>query len=480
MIHVNKEAARKMAQCSRSALRLQALAKREVRLDFGAGRMSSEAGVMLLREVEQRTGIIRQLSQCFTDARDPKLVEHPVARLVAQRVFGLALGYEDLNDHDQLRRDPLLAAATGCADLLGAARRAPRDRGQALAGKSTLNRLELAAAAPDSRYKKIVADAAALGDLLVQLFIQLHPQPPGIPLILDIDATDIPLHGHQEGRFFHGYYDEYCYLPLYVCCGDWPLAALLRLADGDGAAGVTAVIPRLVTRLRAAWPDLPILVRGDSGFCRDALLTWCETNKVQYVIGLARNPRLERWLAPTLAQAEAQYQQTRTAARVFAECTYQTQDSWACARRVIGKAEHLPKGANPRFVVTNLPMASYPPAHVYEQLYCPRGGAGEQQIREQQLYLFATRTSSYAFRANQLRLYFSTYAYLFLVVLRHVGLRGTVLARATCQTLRLRLLKLGALITVSTRRVLIQCPQAAPDQALFRLAVARLQAPASG
>ena len=466
-----------MTQCTAKTLTLQPLGKRQVQLDFAGGQITGDAGVMLLRGVEQRLGVLRQLAACFVDQRNPKYVEHSVQRLLGQRIFGLALGREDLNDHEELRADPVVAAALECQDPTGQQRRRPADQGKALAGKSTLNRLELpVSSAADARYKRIVADPQAIADLLPRLFLQLHPKRPTGHLILDVDATDIAVHGQQEQRFYHGYYGHYCYLPLYICCGDFPLVAELRPADCDAATGVVEQITRLVGVFRAAWPKVPILVRGDSGFCRDKLLTWCEQNAVDYVVGIARNTRLEQELAPALAAAAAGYAKTRTATRVFAEWQYQTRESWAVKRRVIGKAEHLAGGPNPRFIVTNLAADTHPAQPLYEDTYCARGGAGENQIRAQQLELFADRTSSYSFHANQLRLHFSAFAYVFMLAIRHLGLHGTALAKANCQTLRLKLFKVGAQLIISVRRFYIACATATPHEALFRLVLTRLAA----
>ncbi len=462
-------------QCNQEFLEFHPLEKREVRGEFDGGTISSDAGGLLLREVEKRTGIIAQFAACFRDQRKAERIEHRVEELVAQRVYGLALGYEDLNDHDELRRDPLLGVLAEKADPTGEGRARRRDRGKALAGKSTLNRLELTAAAvPEKeRYKKIGLDFAAVDRLLGELFIQAHEVPPP-QIILDLDSTDDPLHGQQEGRFFHGYYGHYCYLPLYIFCGEHLLCARLRPADGDGAAGSVEEIARLVQQMRQAWQEVRIIVRGDSGFCREALMAWCEANQVDYVLGLAKNARLRAEIAGELAQAAAQYQQTGQAARIFREFIYQTRDSWSRARRVVAKAEHLEKGANPRFVVTSLASSEWVAQALYEDLYCARGEM-ENRIKEQ-LMLFADRTSTAYLRSNQIRLYFSSVAYLLMQALRRLGLQGTEWAKAQCTTLRLKLLKIGALIRITVRKVWVSMAGGYPYAERFRQVYAQLHA----
>jgi hypothetical protein len=435
---------------------------------FDGGTISSDAGGLLLREVEERTGIIRQFAACFADHRDPGLVEHTVQELVAQRIYGLALGYEDLNDHDQLRRDPLLATLVGKDDPTGQKRARERDRGKPLAGKSTLNRLELTPVRADesSRYKKIAADTKRMEGLFVDLFLQAHRRPPE-RIVLDFDATDDPVHGDQLGRFFHGYYQEYCFLPLYLFCGDELLGAWLRPADIDGAAGSLKKLTAIVRRIREAWPNVEIVVRGDSGFCREPLMRWCEENDVEYVFGLAKNRRLEAELQGELAQAKQQYDATGHAARVFKDFSYQTLDSWSRSRRVVGKAEHLAKGANPRFVVTSLSSQQYAAQPLYEVEYCGRGEM-ENRIKEQQRFLFADRTSAATMRANQLRLWFSSVAYALMQALRREGLKGTSMAQAQCDTIRLKLLKIGAQIRVTVRKVWVALAEGCPYEGVFR------------
>jgi len=331
--------------------------------------MSSDSGGLLLREVEQRTHILKRLAGCFVDHRDEAQIEHSVESLIKQRVMGLALGYEDLNDHDALRHDPLLALLSDQPDLSGKRRKRARDKGCALAGKSTLNRLELTPFDADeaSRYKKVVARPEAMDDLVVDLFLEAYDTAPE-EVILDVDATDDPLHGHQEGRFFHGYYRSYCYLPLYIFCGEHLLCARLRKADQDGAAGTVDELARIIERIRLSWPQTRIIVRGDSGFCRDELMAWCEAHGVDYVLGLAKNSRLKTAIAAELLEAKVQYEATQQAARVFRDFRYRTRKSWSCERRVIGKAEHLAKGENPRFIVTSLSAERMEDRALYEEL----------------------------------------------------------------------------------------------------------------
>ena len=463
-------------ECNGSTFQFQPLGRREVHAAFDGGRITSDGGGLLLREVEQRTGIIRQFAACFTDHRDPELIEHTVGELVAQRIYALALGYEDLNDHDQLRHDPLLAALVGKHDPLGEKRRDPRDRGKALAGKSTLNRLELtpADASPESRYKKIVADGEQIESLLIDLFLQAHGTPPD-EIVLDLDATDDPLHGNQEGRFFHGYYREYCYLPLYTFCGEFLLGAKLRTSNIDAAAGATAEVARIVTRIRQQWPQVRILIRADSGFCREELMAWCEAHEVDFLFGLARNQRLQKILTPQMEEAKRQFDQTGEPARVFADFSYQTLKSWSHARRVVGKAEHLAKGENPRFVVTSIDADQIDARTLYEDQYCARGEM-ENRIKEQQLALFADRTSTTEMRSNQLRLWFSSMAYALMQALRRLALAGTPLACAQCDTIRLKLLKIGATVRVSVRRVWFSLSESYPFRQVFEQALAHLAA----
>jgi Transposase DDE domain group 1 len=451
-----------------------ALGPRQVLASFDGGDISSDGGALLLRQVEQVTGLIRRFAGCFTDHRDPEKIEHPLEHLIAQRVYALALGYEDLNDHDDLRHDPLLAAVVGKLDPKGISRRRRSDRGKALAGKSTLNRIELTPASADAghRYKKVTCSTHRVDDLLVDSFLGSHSRPPE-SIVLDLDATDDPTHGHQLGRFFHGYYKDYCYLPLYIFCGDQLLCSKLRPSDIDASAGALKQLQRIVGRIRRAWPGVKVLVRGDSGFCREPIMAWCEANGVDFLFGLAKNPRLLRSIAEPMGQAEEAYRRTGEPARVFAELSYRTLDSWARERRVVAKAEHLDKGANPRFVVTSLPAERREARALYEEDYCGRGEM-ENRIKEQQLHLFADRTSCRTMRANQIRLYFSSVAYALLEALRRLGLSGTEMAEAQCQTIRLKLLKIGALVRVTVRKVWVSLASSCPYAAIFRRVHERL------
>jgi hypothetical protein len=442
---------------------------------FDGGKVTSDAGGLLLREVDSRFGFLDRFAGCFTDHRDPDLIEHPLVDLLRQRVFGLCLGYEDLNDHDQLRHDPLLAVLVGKPDPLGHQRQRAADRGKALAGKSTLNRLELTAvgADADSRYKKIVAHLGRIEDYLVDMFVLQQASPPE-RIVLDLDATDDPLHGHQLGGFFHGYYGHYCYLPLYIFCGDHPLCARLRPSDIDASCGALKEVQRIVGRIRQAWPGVWIVLRADSGFCREPLMHWCETNGVDYLFGLAKNRRLTAILGRELHEAKCDHERTGHPARVFKDFSYRTRSSWSRSRRVVGKAEHLAKGPNPRFVVTSLAPAEFDARTLYEQEYCARGEM-ENRIKEQQLCLFADRTSCATMRANQVRLYLSTVAYVIMRALREHGLKDTALAHAQCGTMRLKLFKIGGLIRVSIRRVVVALSDAYPFQAVFAQVWANLQ-----
>lgn len=462
-------------ECNPIQLEFHHLGNRDVTAKFDGGRISSDAGGLLLREVEHRTYILKRLSRCFTDYRDPEVIEHNVESLLKQRIFGVALGYEDVNDHEQLRQDALLALLCDKQDVTGSDRRRAQDKGKALAGKSTLNRLELTPedADSESRYKKIVANPEKMDALLTDLFLESHTTSPE-EIILDVDATDDPVYGQQEGRFFHGYYKHYCYLPLYIFCGEHLLCARLRTADQDGAAGTTEELARIITQIRGIWPAVRIIVRGDSGFCRDHLLNWCEHNQVDYVVGLAKNARLKAIIAGEMAEAKAQQEATDQAARVFKDFRYQTRDSWSCERRVVGKAEHLSKGENPRFIVTTLSPEEWEAACLYEELYCARGDM-ENRIKEQQLALFADRTSTHEMHSNQLRLYFSSFAYVLVQTLRRLGLAGTEMEKAQCDTIRLKLFKIGARLRVSVRRVWLSFSESYPFAKLLEQVLARLQ-----
>jgi hypothetical protein len=455
-------------ECSADLFGFERVEGRSVVAGFDGGMMTSDAGALLLGATNRAIGLIDRFARCFSDSRSEELVEHTVARMVGQRVFGIALGYEDLLDHDELRHDPIMAVLAG---KLAARRRncAP------VAGKSTLNRLELGAKQPTS-YHKISHDPQAIAAAFVDLFLDARQRPPK-QIILDLDATDDPLHGHQEGRFFHGYYDCYCYLPLYIFCGRHLLAAKLRRADIDASAGAVEEVARLVGQIRTRWPRVRILLRADAGFARDALMTWCENNRVDYLFGLARNRRLVDEITTQLAQAREQSQITGRPARRFKDFMWSTLDSWHRQRRVVAKAEWTGGEANPRFVVTSLGRTEHDARHLYEQVYCARGDM-ENRIKECQLDLFADRTSANTMRANQLRLWFASMAYVLLCALRRIALRHTQFAKATCATIRLKLLKIGALVRVSVRRIKIAMASACPHQSEFALAHLRLTAAA--
>ena len=455
-------------ECIAGQLEFEGFDGRRVVAAFDGGAVTSDAGAVLLREADQAIRLIERVAACFTDHRDADQVIHALPTLIGQRIVAIALGYEDVNDHDVLRRDPVLA--------LFSDRLEPKRKDCApLAGKSTINRLEHAPRQGGDRYHRIGHDPKALADVLVDIFLDAHAEVPK-EIVLDLDATDDPLHGHQEGRFFHGYYDCWCYLPLYVFCGRHLLAAKLRRSNIDAAAGAKDEVARIVARIRRRWPRVRILLRADSGFAREELMAWCEASGVDYLFGLARNRRILDEITAELAQAEGEHQQTGKPARRFKNFTYSTLDSWSRSRRVIGKAEHLDKGANPRFIVSSLNATEVDGNTLYERVYCARGEM-ENRIKECQLDLFADRTSTATMAANQLRLWFSSFAYVLLSALRRIALPDTELAQATCGSIRLKLLKLGARVTVSVRRIKIAIASACPHQAEFVLAHARLRAP---
>jgi Transposase DDE domain group 1 len=433
---------------------------------FDGGKMTSDAGALLLGATDRTIRLVGRFAGCLTDHRAADLIEHTVPTLVGQRVFGLALGYEDLIDHDELRHDPVMAVLAGKLE-------ARRSDCAPLAGKSTLNRLELSPAAP-SRYHKISYDAAKIGGLFVDLFLDAHAAAP-LQIILDLYATDDPLHGHQEGRFFHGYYDNYCYLPLYIFCGRHLLAAKLRPANIDASAGSVEEVSRLVTQTRARWPKVRILLRADSNFARDGLMSWCENNGVDFLFGLARNTRLVDEIKAELAEAAERSQNTGKPARRFRDFLWRTRDSWSRERRVVATAEWTEGAANPRFVVTSLSRDEHEAQHLYEKVYCARGDM-ENRIKECQLDLYADRTSAQTLRANQLRLWFASMAYVLICAVRRIGLANTQFARASCATIRLKLLKIGALVRTSVRRIKLAMPSAFPYRAEYCAAHAALAA----
>jgi len=463
-------------QCIREQMEFHQLGRRAVIGRFDGGKISSDAGGVLLREVEKRTEILKRLAGCFRDYRNEDRIEHTVGSLIRQRVYGIALGYEDLNDHDSLRHDVVMGLLSEKQQPSGTDRLREKDQGKAIAGKSTLNRLELTPedANEKSRYKKIVADGGAIDDLMVAVFIESYQSAPA-EVVLDVDATDDPLHGNQEGRYFHGYYAEYCYLPLYIFSGEHLLCARLRQANEDPASGVLPELSRIVEQIRAVWPEVRIIVRGDSGFCRDQIMRYCEGDgQLDYVLGLAKNSRLIKQIDTEMAQAQQIHQSTQKPARVFKDFRYCTRKSWSCERRVVGKAEYLAKGENPRFIVTSIANEEKDARALYEDFYCARGDM-ENRIKEQQLGLFADRTSTAWMRSNQLRLYFSSFAYILVHTLRRLGLQGTELAKAQCDTIRLKLFKIGAQIRVSVRKVWISFSESYPYLNLFQQVLARLQ-----
>ncbi|MGD9829434.1 MAG: IS1380 family transposase [Hyphomicrobiaceae bacterium] len=446
-------------QCSQGALDLGISGGRKLVGAFDGGAITSNGGVVLLAAADRSIGLGQRLAGCFTDLRVADAIRHSVAGLLRQRIFAIALGHEDLIDHDALRDDPALAAVLD-------------KPGGRLAGKSTLNRMEHAGKIGSDRHHKLDHDPAAIERLFVEVFLDAHREPP-TRIVLDLDATDDPIYGAQEGRHFHGYYDCYCYLPLYIFCGRHLLAAKLRPSNIDAADGSVAEVARIVAHIRERWPVTTIVIRADSGFCRDDLMTWCEANDVQYVLGLAGNGRLIRKIAPELRRARIKAKRTGQPARVFAEFQYRTRRSWGATRRVIAKAEWTNGAANPRFIVTNVHAACGPARFLYEDVHCQRGEM-ENRLKECQGDLFADRTPAPTMRANQLRLWLASFAYVLMCAVRRIGLAGTKLAAATCGTIRLKLLKIGARVTISVRRVKLAFASACPDREVFMLAARRL------
>ena len=443
-----------MTECNQSGFGFEASGRREIVARFDGGTISSDGGAFLLRQTDKRLNLLPRLSGCFLDGRNQHLIEHTVAEMLAQRVYGIALGYEDLNDHEQLRKDPVFGILAG------------REEPDApLAGKSTLNRMEMGAGAKD-RYKKITFWKDSIDELLVKVFVESHQSAP-TEIVLDVDTTDLPLHGKQEGRFFHGYYDNYCYLPLYIFCGDHVLCSRLREANHDAAFGCLTEIKRIVEQIRTAWSQVKIVLRGDSGFCRNELMNWCEANRVDFVFGLARNQRLRKVIGAEMHEATELWNRTGKPARVFTEFQYRTKKTkkggWDRERRVVAKAEHIDGKENPRFVVTSLTGES---GKLYEEIYCARGDM-ENRIKEQ-FSLFADRVSAETMRANQMRLYLSTMAYVLVSGLRRLGLKATELADAQVSTIRTKLLKIGAQIRVTVRKVWVSMASSYPWQNLYR------------
>lgn len=448
-----ERAAFHMTQCTQEVFSFAAHFSRRVEASFTAGQVSTDGGALLLRQADRRIRLLERLSSCFTDRRSPLLIEHQLGEMLSQRIYGLALGYEDLNDHEQLRHDPLMGVLAGRRKLE-----------EPLAGKSTLNRLELPGGS--KRYHKIDYEAEKIDALLLEVFIESHAQEPE-HIVLDLDATDIPLYGHQPERFFHGYYDSYCYLPLYIFAGDQLLCARLRASNVDGAAGALDEVKRIVARLRAKWSQVRIVLRGDSGFCREELMAWCEAeeNKVDFLFGLARNSRLQKIIGKQMHEARLEHAATGKAARVFTQFDYQTRKSWVRPRRVVAKAEYLDKGENPRFVVTSLSSDKWAARELYEKFYCQRGEM-ENRIKEQ-MCLFAYRLSTEEMKGNQLRLYLSAMAYTLVEALRRLALKGTEWAEAQVDTIRLKLFKIGALVRISARRVWLEMNSCYPWKHIY-------------
>jgi hypothetical protein len=446
-----------MTECNQSSFGFEASGRREIVARFDGGTISSDGGAFLLRQADQRLNLLARLAGCFLDGRNQKQVDHSILEMLSQRIYGLALGYEDLNDHEQLRNDPVFGILAGREQLE-----------EPLAGKSTLNRMELGAGVKD-RYKKITFWKEAVDELMVSVFLESYGQAPQ-RIVLDIDTTDLPLHGKQEGRFFHGYYDSYCYLPLYIFCGEHVLCARLREANHDASFDSLREIQRIVEQIRAAWPEVKIILRGDSGFCRNELMRWCEAHRVDFLFGMARNRRLRRIIGAEMHAATEQWKQTGKPARIFREFPYQTKKTkkggWDRERRVVAKAEHIDGKENPRFVVTSLTSEEWPAQALYEELYCERGNM-ENRIKEQ-FSLFADRVSAETMRANQMRLYLSAMAYILMSGLRRLGLKATELAQAQVSTIRTKLLKIGAQIRVTVRKVWVSMASSYPWQDLYR------------
>ena len=461
-------------ECNADFFGFQAAGGREVVARFDGGNLSTDAGVLLLADVDRRAGILHEFARCFTDHRDPNRTEHTLEQLLAQRIYGIALGYEDLNDHDELRKDPLLAVVAGSKDPMGTDRARARDVGKALAGKSTLNRLELSESesAHSDRYKKIAADAPQIDRFMVSMFIRSQKKAPK-QIILDLDTTDDPVHGMQEGRFFHGHYGHYCFLPLYIFTGEHILFSRLLPGNADAKKAVLPELERIVGRIRGEWPKVQIIVRGDSGFMSDEIMEYCEGNRVDYVLGVAKNSRLLKRIQRSMRNAARLYRKKEKTVRIFQDVYYKTRRSWSRRRRVVAKAEHMKDGANPRFVVTSIKRKKRSARWIYEDLYCKRGDM-ENRIKEQQLDMFADRTSTETLVGNQLRLYFSSVAYMLMHALRRLALAGTEMARAQCGTIRTKLLKIAARVRVTARKVWVSMPTGCPYAEIFAKAHAAL------
>ena len=452
-----------MTECTQTQFEFEAHFSRQVVGRFDGSRLTTDGGGLLLRQTDRKIGLLKRAVRCFTDHRQPERIEHELSEMLAQRIYGLALGYEDLNDHEELRSDPLLAVLAGKREIT-----------EPLAGKSTLNRMELTPAGSphDERYHKISYSSEAIDELLVDIFLEAHRKPPR-QIVLDLDATDVPLHGRQEARFFHGYYNHYCYLPLYIFCGDHVLCTRLRPSNQDASAGSGEEVARIVRQIRQRWPRVQIILRADGGFCREEWMAWCETHDVDYVFGLARNARLRRIIGRAMHEARQELRRTGKAARVFSEFFYRTRKSWGRRRRVVAKCEQLEGKENPRYLVTSLGAGVWPAQALYERLYCARGEM-ENRIKEQ-LSLFSDRLSTERMRSNQLRLYFSALAYVLVHALRRLALRGTEWATAQVETIRLRLLKIAAQVRVTARRIWVCYSHAYPWKHLFAAAWSALR-----
>jgi len=442
--------------CNKPIIQFTPLARRQVLAEFDAGAISSDGGVLLLREVDRRINLLDRVDQIIPDPRDPLHIEHDQRTLIAQRVLAIACGWEDLNDHATLRNDLVLQLAT---DRKASGSQGDVDPDRPLASASTLCRLE-------NRIDR--QTCVRINQLLVELFIESHKTPP-TEIILDFDATDDPVHGKQEGRFFHGYYDQYCFLPLYVFAGEQLLCAYLRQANIDGAKHAWAILALITKRLREAWPGVKIIFRGDSGFCRWKMLRWCDRHGVDYIVGLAKNSVLTKLSETLMISAENAFKETGQKQRLFGELTYAAA-TWDKQRRVIARIEHTDKGENPRFITTSLAGDG---RQLYEQTYCGRGEV-ENRIKEQQLGLFADRTSCHDFVANQFRLLLSSVAYVLIETLRRTCLAGTELAQAQASTIRLKLLKIGALVQRSVRRIVIHLSESFPMREVFQTLAATL------
>jgi len=434
-----------MTKCTTEQTEFPGIKGRKIICEFSGGDVTSDGGSLLLRQVDRKIGLTGEVAKILPDPRRQNSCDHSLITMLRQRVYGLALGYDDLNDHQTLRKDPGFQTAV--------------DKDNDLASAPTLCRLE-------NRADRNTA--WAIHKVMLDNFIASYDHAPD-EIILDFDSTDDTVHGHQEGRFFHGYYDQYCFLPLYVFCGEHLLVSYLRPSKIDGAKHAWAILALLTKRLRKVWPGVKIILRADSGFCRHRMLSWCERHGVEYIIGIAQNNRLLALANDQMQQAHLQYLQTGQKQRLFADFYYSA-GTWGRKRRIIVKAEHSAKGANPRFIVTSLTGDS---RALYEDVYCARGDM-ENRIKEQQLCLFADRTSAHYWYANQFRLLLSSLAYILMQTIRRLALTGTELAKAQCGTIRLKLLKVGAVIIRNTRRIRFLLSSSYPYQGLFFKVAARL------